>query len=82
MDLTYGPEYESFRTNMRDFLAAHRHAAPAAATQKDPKSQAWQRLLIQHGYAARTIPTQYGGAGHTPTSSSPASSMRNSPPPA
>jgi alkylation response protein AidB-like acyl-CoA dehydrogenase len=66
MDLNYAPEYETFRHGVRTFLAANRNAAPAATTQKDEKSRAWQRLLIQHGYAARTIPTQYGGAGHEP----------------
>jgi alkylation response protein AidB-like acyl-CoA dehydrogenase len=30
------------------------------------ESRAWQRLLIEHGYAARTIPKDYGGAGATP----------------
>ncbi len=27
---------------------------------------AWQQLLIEKGYAARTIPKQYGGAGYPP----------------
>ena len=26
----------------------------------------WQKLLIEHGYAARTIPTEYGGHGGEP----------------
>ena len=64
MDLNYGPEYEAFREEVRAFLAAHGHEAPARATVKDPKTLAWQRRLIEHGYAARSIPAQYGGAGH------------------
>jgi alkylation response protein AidB-like acyl-CoA dehydrogenase len=28
--------------------------------------RAWQKLLIEHGYAARTIPTAYGGFGAAP----------------
>ena len=66
MDLSYGPEYEAFRQTVRGFITAHRHLAPAVIAQKDPPSKAWQRLLIDHGYAARTIPAQYGGAGHAP----------------
>ena len=64
MDLSYGPAHEAFRQEVRAFLVAHRHLAPAAIAQKDPASKAWQRLLIEAGYAARTIPTRYGGAGH------------------
>ncbi len=66
MDLSYGPEYEAFRQELRGFIAAHRHLAPAVIAQKDPASKAWQRVLIEHGYAARTIPVQYGGGGHVP----------------
>jgi alkylation response protein AidB-like acyl-CoA dehydrogenase len=64
MDLSYGPAHEAFRQEVRAFLAAHRHLAPAAIVQTDPASKAWQRRLIEAGYAARTIPTRYGGAGH------------------
>jgi alkylation response protein AidB-like acyl-CoA dehydrogenase len=64
MDLSYGPAHEAFRQEVRAFLTAHRQLAPAAIAQKDPASKAWQRLLIEAGYAARTIPTRYGGAGH------------------
>ncbi len=56
MDLSYGPEYQTFRDEVRAFTAAHTGRVPA-----DPR--AWQRLLIEHGYAARTIPKQYGGFG-------------------
>src|SRR4030095_10876057 len=67
MDLRYGPEYESFRAELRAFLAAHRSAPPAAVGAlgwlPDTKLAPWQRLLIEHGYAARTIPREYGGGG-------------------
>jgi alkylation response protein AidB-like acyl-CoA dehydrogenase len=63
MDLTLTPELAAFRDEVRAFLAAHasehEHGVP-----KDPR--AWQRLLIEHGYAARTIPTAYGGYGAEP----------------
>jgi alkylation response protein AidB-like acyl-CoA dehydrogenase len=66
MDLNYGPEYQSFRADVHTFLTAHRHIAPAEMMQTDEQSKSWQRLLIEHGYAARTIPQEYGGAGCKP----------------
>jgi len=33
---------------------------------KNPKRLAWQKLLIEKGLAARTIPTEYGGYGAEP----------------
>jgi alkylation response protein AidB-like acyl-CoA dehydrogenase len=56
MDLSYGPEYQSFRDEVRAFTAAHTGRVPT-----DPRI--WQKTLIAHGYAARTIPKQYGGYG-------------------
>ena len=71
MDLRYGPEYEEFRTEVRRFLEAHRDDAPHAgigrgANVSRERIIAWQRTLIEHGYAARTIPRAYGGYGATP----------------
>jgi alkylation response protein AidB-like acyl-CoA dehydrogenase len=66
MDLNYGPRYETFRAELRAFIEAHRHLAPRAGGPRDEQAKAWQRLLISRGYAARTIPVEYGGAGHAP----------------
>ena len=66
MDLNYGPAYEALRTQVRAFIDAHRDAAPEVGAPRDEKARAWQRLLIEHGYTARTIPKRYGGAGHAP----------------
>lgn len=63
MDLTLTPELAAFREEVRAFLAAHK-SEYAAGAPKDPK--AWQRLLIDNGYAARTIPRAYGGFGAQP----------------
>jgi len=63
MDLTLTPELAAFREEVRAFLEAHK-AEHEAGAPKDPK--AWQRLLIDHGYAARTIPKAYGGFGAAP----------------
>ncbi len=71
MDLSYGPEYESFRDEIRSFIAEHGERAPrggagVAAGRASQALREWQLLLIEHGYAARTIPREYGGYGAEP----------------
>jgi alkylation response protein AidB-like acyl-CoA dehydrogenase len=68
MDLSLPPEVEQFRATVRAFLAAHRDDAPAAGigeASDRPRMLAWQRLLVENGYAGRTIPRAYGGHGAT-----------------
>ncbi len=68
MDLTYSAEHEAFREEVRRFIAAHRDQAPAGSNRwkYDEIDRRWQQLLIEHGYAARTIPKRYGGYGAEP----------------
>jgi alkylation response protein AidB-like acyl-CoA dehydrogenase len=69
MDLTFGPEYEAFRREVRAFLDAHADEAPPAsmrAAEGSPELRTWQRVLIENGYAARTVPKDYGGYGAEP----------------
>ncbi|MBL6718583.1 MAG: acyl-CoA dehydrogenase family protein [Pseudomonadales bacterium] len=66
MDLSYGPRYEAFREEVRGFLAQYGHEAPRGEGLRSEKALAWQRRLIEHGYAARTIPKAYGGYGAQP----------------
>ncbi len=66
MDLSYGPEYEAFREEVRRFLANHQDKAPSGDGLRNEKALAWQKLLIAHGYTARTIPKEYGGHGAAP----------------
>ena len=63
MDLTLTPELAAFRDEVRGFLEAHA-AEHEAGAPKDPRG--WQRLMIDNGYAARTIPKEYGGFGAEP----------------
>jgi alkylation response protein AidB-like acyl-CoA dehydrogenase len=63
MDLTYGAEYEKFRSEVRSFIESHRSQAPEGAGMRAEKSRAWQKMLIERGYTARTIPREYGGHG-------------------
>jgi len=66
MDLAYGPTYEAFRGDVRRFLDEHRDRFPPANGATRDQTLAWQALLIEHGYAARTIPRAYGGFGAAP----------------
>ena len=67
MDLSYGSEYEAFRQEVRQFIEANRHLAPEGAEGfKSERRLSWQKLLIENGYTARTIPKEYGGYGAEP----------------
>ncbi len=66
MDLEYGPRYEAFRAEVRAFLERHGDKAPKRAGLRDPATLAWQKTLLEHGYAGRTIPRAYGGYGADP----------------
>ena len=68
MDLTLNAEYEAFREDVAKTLEANAHLAPGPNDKglKHPKRLAWQKLLIEHGLTARTIPVEYGGYGATP----------------
>ena len=67
MDLAYGAEHTAFRDEVRAFLRTNRALAPRrSAMRPTPEQIAWQRLLIQGGLAARTLPPEYGGYGAEP----------------
>ena len=65
MDLNEGPEYLSFREGVTNFLNENIHMAGKARTPVRPNKQEleWQKKLVDNGYAARTIPQEYGGFG-------------------
>lgn len=67
MDLRLTPEMEAFRDEVRTFLTIHRdrYVGDAGARPREAALQ-WQCLLIENGYAARTIPKAYGGYGAAP----------------
>ncbi|CAN7540933.1 acyl-CoA dehydrogenase family protein [Phenylobacterium sp. LjRoot164] len=66
MDLRLTPEMEGFRDEVRSFLTKHRDRYVGDAPRPREAALEWQRLLIEHGYAARTIPKAYGGYGAAP----------------
>ena len=65
MDLSFGAEYETFRTEVKDFIANNRESAPTSRSNAAAAKQ-WQKTLIENGYTARTIPDAYGGYGAKP----------------
>lgn len=66
MDLTFGAEYELFREEVREFLSTNADKSPRNAPMRAPETLAWQKLLIEQGYVARSIPKAYGGYGAEP----------------
>ena len=65
MNLNAGPEYVDFKENVLSFLEENKHMAGKARTPVRPSNEElkWQKKLIDNGYAARTIPKEYGGYG-------------------
>lgn len=65
MELSFGPEYDIFRNEVKTFLHDQK-AASAKGPGSGNEGKAWQKTLIKHGYTARTIPGAYGGFGAEP----------------
>ena len=67
MDLSLSPEHEEFRDIVTAFLLSNKDKWPSSGLPMgNSKRQAWQQLLIENGYAARTIAARYGGHGAEP----------------
>ena len=68
MDLELSPEHEAFKQEVRAFLAQHGDQAPSERDMRlnSAQRQAWQQLLLERGYVARTVPKKYGGFGAQP----------------
>src|SRR5437870_5590710 len=68
VDISYPPETETFRAEVRAFLA---EALPAGwngsgALDEDAAwafARDWRHRLVEHGYLSLTWPEQYGGRG-------------------
>jgi alkylation response protein AidB-like acyl-CoA dehydrogenase len=74
MDLEYGSQYEEYKKEVQIFCKKYHgvHFSDAAKTPMatDNKSAGpvvtrseWQKILIENGYFARSIPKEYGGFG-------------------
>ncbi len=73
MDLSFSPEEEAFRAEVRAFIADAKSklpknmGAPEAATRTKEDYLAWHRLLYKQGWVAPAWPKEYGGTGWTVT---------------
>jgi alkylation response protein AidB-like acyl-CoA dehydrogenase len=69
MDLTYPPEAETFRAEIRDWLEEHLPEGwfdddfHMSAEQRREFNKAWTRTLYEGGWICATWPTEYGGKG-------------------
>ncbi|MBV1881325.1 MAG: acyl-CoA dehydrogenase family protein [Pseudomonadales bacterium] len=71
MELEFGPEYDEFRAEVRNFCNTlgkkTQHGSIRLGEYRPTQEMVeWQATLIEHGYAARTIPKEYGGFGAKP----------------
>ncbi len=69
MDLTVSDRHQAFKAEVEAFIADHGHLSPPAGGGRRRPGQKeidWQKRLIEAGYAARTVPTRYGGYGAEP----------------
>ncbi|MAE96566.1 MAG: acyl-CoA dehydrogenase [Deltaproteobacteria bacterium] len=63
MDLSYGPEYDTFREEVKSFLAEHWPLQGEEAQQSfDDQAITFRRRAIEAGYLARSTPRAYGGS--------------------
>ena len=69
MDLTLTDKHRALRAQVQGFIRTHGQDSPkpgGGRKRPDSKTLDWQKLLIEHGYAARTVPRDYGGFGVAP----------------
>ncbi|MGZ6023161.1 MAG: acyl-CoA dehydrogenase family protein, partial [Rhizomicrobium sp.] len=68
MDLSFSPEEEAFRKDVRAFIADAKPklpdiGAPEAANRSKEDYLAWHKLLYKKGWVAPLWPKEYGGTG-------------------
>jgi alkylation response protein AidB-like acyl-CoA dehydrogenase len=69
MDLSLSDKHRALQEEVRAFIREHGHKSPklgGGRKRPDQKALDWQKLLVDHGYVARTIPREYGGFGAEP----------------
>jgi len=71
VDLTFGPQEDAFRAEVRKFFAEHlpldvakRQRSGFLTTSQDMR--AWQQILFTRGWGAPAWPVRYGGTGWSP----------------
>jgi alkylation response protein AidB-like acyl-CoA dehydrogenase len=69
MDLSLSDKHRVLQGEVRAFIRENGHKSPklgGGRKRPDQKALDWQKLLVAHGYVARTIPREYGGYGAEP----------------
>ena len=69
MDLSLSDKHRALQDEVRAFIREHGHRSPklgGGRKRPDQKALDWQKLLVDRGYVARTIPREYGGYGAEP----------------
>jgi alkylation response protein AidB-like acyl-CoA dehydrogenase len=69
VDLSYSAKHRALQEEIRAFAASHGHRSPGSGggrRRPGPSPLTWQRLLLERGYVARTIPRESGGFGAEP----------------
>jgi len=71
MDLSFSPQEEAFRAEVRDFVRNNVPESVKGKTRRDFTSredfQAWHKVLYKKGWIAPLWPAEYGGTGWTVT---------------
>ena len=73
MDLSFSPDEESFRAEVRAFIAEAKPnlpkalGAPETATRRKEDYLVWHKLLYKKGWIAPHWPKKYGGTGWSVT---------------
>ena len=63
MDLRFGPQYEAFRAEVREFLRGWPLAGAEAKLPRREREALFRARGIERGYVYREIPREYGGSG-------------------
>lgn len=66
MDLSFGPEYEDFRAELRAFLSGWPLTGVEAELPELERASLFRSRGIEAGYVYRHIPKEFGGAGCPP----------------
>src|SRR6056300_491948 len=75
MDLNFGSDYQDFTNEVQRFCKKYRNLSftdkasspllksSGGSGKKKMSRSEWQKILIEHGYFARSVPKEYGGYG-------------------
>jgi alkylation response protein AidB-like acyl-CoA dehydrogenase len=69
VNLELAEKHRALQAQIREFAATHGHLSPPTGggrKRPDAQTRAWQALLVERGYAARTVPREFGGFGAEP----------------